>query len=50
MLAQTTLMGQVLKGEVLAWADIAVACGVCLLLTALGVGYVSRVLRSAALK
>ncbi len=49
-LAQTTLMGRVLKGEALAWADVATASGVCVLLTALGVAYVSKTLRSAALK
>ena len=49
-LAQTTLMGRVLKGEALAWPDVAVASGVCVLLTILGVAYVSRALRSAALK
>ena len=49
-LAQTTLMGRVLKGETLAWADVATAAGVCLVLTVLAVSYVSRTLRSAALK
>ena len=49
-LAQTTLMGRVLKGETLAWADVATASGLCVLLTALGLAYVSKTLRSAALK
>ena len=49
-LAQTTLMGRVLKGEVLLWADILPSIGVCLLLTALALSFVSRTLRSAALK
>ena len=50
VLAQTTLMGQVLKGEGLAGVDVAVASGVCVLLTGLGLAYVTRTLRSAALK
>ena len=49
-LAQTTLMGRVLKGEPLAGADVASATGVCLLLTVAALVYVSRVLRSAAIK
>ena len=49
-LAQTTLMARVLKGEVLAWPDIATATAACLVLTVLGIAYVARTLRSAALK
>ena len=49
-LAQTTLMGRVLKGEDLAWADIGTATLVCLLLTVVAVAYLTRVFRSAALK
>ena len=49
-LAQTTLMGRVLKGEVLAWADVGTATLVCVLLTVVAIAYVTHVLRSAALK
>ena len=49
-LAQTTLMGRVLKGELLLWADILPSLGVCLLLTVLALSFVARTLRSAALK
>ncbi len=49
-LAQTTLMGRVLRGEALPWADVALAAGVCVLLAALGIGFVARTLRTAALK
>lgn len=49
-LAQTTLMGRVLKGEHLNWNDVGTATAVCLLLTVAAVGYVTRTLRSAALK
>lgn len=49
-LAQTTLMGRVLKGEVLPFADLMPPVLVCAGLTVLAVLYVSRVLRSAALK
>ena len=49
-LAQTTLMGRVLKGEVLAWSDIGTALAACLVLTVLGVASVSRTLRQAAIK
>ncbi len=49
-LSQTTLMGRVLKGEALAWADVASASAVCLLVVVVGLLYVSRVLRSAVLK
>ena len=49
-LAQTTLMGRVLKGEELGWLDVGMAMAACVLLTVAGVVYVSRTLRSAALK
>ncbi|MDZ7592716.1 MAG: ABC transporter permease subunit [Rubrivivax sp.] len=49
-LAQTTLMGRVLRGEALPWADVTLAAGVCVLLAALGIGFVARTLRTAALK
>ena len=49
-LAQTTLMGRVLKGETLAWADIAMSTGVCLVLAAAGIAFVARTMRNAALK
>ena len=49
-LAQTTLMGRVLKGEDLAPVDVASASLVCALLTLAAIAYVTRTLRSAALK
>jgi sodium transport system permease protein len=49
-LAQTTLMGRVLRGEALPWVDVALAAGVCVLLAALAIGFVARTLRTAALK
>ena len=49
-LAQSTLMGQVLKGEQPLLADILVSLAVCALLAALALGYVVRTLRSVALK
>ncbi len=49
-LAQTTLMGRVLKGEVPAMADLLPPVLVCAALTVVALLYVSRVLRSAALK
>jgi sodium transport system permease protein len=49
-LAQTALMARVLRGDVLPWADVAAAAGVCALLAALAIGFVTRTLRSAALK
>lgn len=48
-LAQTLLMGRVLKGGSLDAADLAVPLAVCLLLTVLGVAYVARALRRAAM-
>jgi sodium transport system permease protein len=49
-LAQTTLMGRVLKGEALALPDVLPSVLVCLLLAALAMAFVVRTLRSAALK
>jgi len=49
-LAQTTLMGRVLKGEVLAWPDVTQATAVCVVLAAVAVVLVARTLKSAALK
>ncbi len=49
-LAQTTLMARVLKGEVLAWADILPSALVCVVLVVVALAYVVRTLRSAALK
>jgi sodium transport system permease protein len=49
-LAQTTLMGRVLKGEALPWPDVAVPVLVAALLSALAIGFVARTLKSAALK
>ena len=49
-LAQTTLMGRVLKGEALMWVDVGTATLVCVLLTLAALAYVTRTLRSAALK
>ncbi len=49
-LAQTTLMGRVLKGEVLPWADVLLPLAVCALLGVLALAFVARTLRSAALK
>lgn len=49
-LAQTTLMGRVLKGEALPLADLALPVGVSAALAVLSLGYVSRLLRQSALK
>ncbi len=49
-LAQTTLMTQVLKGEVLQGADVAVASAACLLLAVVSLVYVARTMRAAALR
>jgi sodium transport system permease protein len=49
-LAQTTLMGRVLKGEVLAWGDVLPSILVCALLTLASLVYVVRSLRGVALK
>jgi sodium transport system permease protein len=49
-LAQTTLMGRVLKGEAIGTLDATVSVLVCALLTALALAFVARRLRQAALK
>jgi sodium transport system permease protein len=49
-LAQNTLMTRVLKGEDLGWVQILIPLSVCLVLTAVGVWYVARHLRQAAVK
>ncbi len=49
-LAQTTLMGRVLRGESIAWADVGVTVLVGAVLTLLAVTFVARTLRNAALK
>ena len=49
-LSQVTLMGRVLKGEPMPWADAATATGVCVVLTLLALAFVARTLRSAAVK
>lgn len=49
-LAQSTLMGKVLKGEVPLPADLLLTTGVGVAVTVLALGYVVRMLRSAALK
>ncbi len=48
--AQTTLMGRVLKGEALPWADVLLPAAICVALTVLALTYVAHTLRSAALK
>ncbi len=50
VLAQVTLMGRVLKGETLPAADVLLPLLVCVLLVLLGVAFVARTLRTAALK
>jgi sodium transport system permease protein len=49
-LAQTTLMGRVLRGEALPLADVLVPVLVSVAVVALAVAFVARTLRSAALK
>lgn len=49
-LAQTVLMGRVLKGEVLPLPEVALTVAVALVVTVAAVVYVARTLRSAALK
>lgn len=49
-LAQTVLMGRVLKGEPLVAGDVALSVAVCALLTAAALAFVVRALRGAALK
>lgn len=49
-LGQVTLMNRVLKGEAVGAVDVAVPLAVCALITVLGLLYVARQLRSAALR
>lgn len=49
-LAQTTLMGRVLKGELPGLAETLPSAAVCVVLAVLAIGFVARTLRSAALK
>lgn len=49
-LAQSTLMGRVLKGETMATGDVAASVLTCVLLVAVSLALVARWLRSAALK
>ncbi|HSW08845.1 ABC transporter permease [Aquabacterium sp.] len=49
-LAQITLMGRVLKGELIAWADLLAPLGVAALGTTLCVVFVARHLRGAAVR
>jgi sodium transport system permease protein len=49
-LAQTTLMGRVLKGEALSLAAVAPSVLVCAILALAAMAFVTRTLRSAALK
>jgi sodium transport system permease protein len=49
-LAQTTLMGRVLRSEALPWADVGVTVLVSAVVSAWAVIFVARTLRSAALK
>jgi sodium transport system permease protein len=49
-LAQTTLMGRVLRGEALPWTDVALTVAVSALLAAAAIAFVARTLRTAALK
>lgn len=49
-LAQTTLMGRVLRSEALPWADVGVTVLVSTVVSAWAVIFVARTLRSAALK
>jgi sodium transport system permease protein len=49
-LAQSTLMGRVLKGEALGAGDVVTSVAVCAVLVVVALAYVTRTLRSAALK
>jgi sodium transport system permease protein len=49
-LAQSTLMGRVLKGEALVAGDILTSVAVCAVLVVVALAYVTRTLRSAALR
>ena len=50
VLAQVTLMGRVLKGEAMPWSDALLPFMVCVSLVLLGVAFVARTLRTAALR
>ena len=49
-LAQSTLMGRVLKGEALVAGDVLISVGVCVALVVVALAYVTRTVRSAALR
>jgi sodium transport system permease protein len=49
-LAQSTLMGRVLKGEALVAGDVLTSVAVCAVLVVVALAYVTRTLRSAALR
>jgi sodium transport system permease protein len=49
-LAQTTLMGRVLKGEPLSTMDVLPSVLACLLLGVVALAFVARTLRTAAVK
>ena len=49
-LAQSTLMGRVLRGEALPWSDVLVSAGVSAVVAAVAIAVVARTLRSAAVK
>jgi sodium transport system permease protein len=49
-LAQVALMGRVLKGEALTFGQVAVPVAVCAVVAVLGIAFVARTLKSAALK
>ena len=49
-LAQSTLMGRVLKGETLVAGDVLISVAVSIALVVIGLAYVTRTLRSAALR
>jgi len=49
-LAQSTLMGRVLKGEALVAGDVLISVGVCVTLVVVALAYVTRTVRSAALR
>jgi len=50
VLAQVTLMGRVLRGAPMGWAEVLLPLAVCALLSALCIAAVARTLKSAALK
>lgn len=49
-LGQVTLMNRVLKGEAVAPLDVVIPLAVCAVIAALGIGFVARQLRSAAVR